>query len=121
MKNNKTSSVEAMHKIKESSYAMKEALLKGQLDKMGQLFDEGWEYKRQMASSISNPHIENIYAAAKNAGATGGRISGAGGGGFMVFYCPGNTRYQVVETLKQFGGKTRRYEFTTQGLKSWTV
>lgn len=121
VKNNNTTSVEAMHNIKKSAYAMKEALLKNRLDEMGRLFDESWEFKRQMAKSISNPLIESIYAAAKLAGATGGRISGAGGGGFMVFYCPNNTRYQVVETLKQFGGKTRRFEFTNHGLKTWTL
>jgi D-glycero-alpha-D-manno-heptose-7-phosphate kinase len=58
-----------------------------------------------MAANISNSQIEEIYAAAKKAGATGGKISGAGGGGFMIFYCPGNTRYQVIETLNTFGGK----------------
>ena len=56
------------------------------------------------------------------AGATGGKISGAGGGGFMFFYCPGLTRFAVREALREkFGGETKRYDFTSEGLKTWTV
>jgi D-glycero-alpha-D-manno-heptose-7-phosphate kinase len=74
-----------------------------------------------MAANISNALIEEIYDAAMKAGATGGKISGAGGGGFMIFYCPGNTRYRVIETLSTFGGKIRPYQFTQHGLTSWTI
>ena len=55
------------------------------------------------------------------AGATGGKISGAGGGGFMTFYCPKNTRYKVIETLESFGGYCKNYQFTKHGLTTWTV
>ncbi|MBC7508899.1 MAG: dehydrogenase, partial [Ferruginibacter sp.] len=65
--------------------------------------------------------IEELYTAAKKAGATGGKISGAGGGGFMTFYCPVNTRYKVIETLEQYGGQVRNYQFTKHGVKSWTI
>ena len=74
-----------------------------------------------MANNISNSNIENIYDAAKKAGATGGKISGAGGGGFMIFYCPQNTRYKVIETLNSFGGVVKPYAFTKNGLKTWSV
>jgi D-glycero-alpha-D-manno-heptose-7-phosphate kinase len=113
-------SVEAMHKLKELAVKMKEAILKGKLDKMGELLNLSWEYKKQMADGITNTQIDNIYSAAIEAGATGGKISGAGGGGFMFFYCPGITRYSVINALEQFGGHARRYEFTNQGLESWT-
>jgi D-glycero-alpha-D-manno-heptose-7-phosphate kinase len=113
-------SVEAMHRIKELAVKMKEAILKGNLDKMGELLNLSWEYKKQMAEGISNPMIDEIYKAAVEAGATGGKISGAGGGGFMFFYCPGITRYNVIKALEQFGGHARRYEFTRQGLETWT-
>ena len=83
--------------------------------------DFGFEQKRQMAVNISNTKIESIYDAAKNAGAAGGKISGAGGGGFMIFYCPGNTRHAVIETLNSFGGKVKKYSFTKHGLTTWTV
>jgi D-glycero-alpha-D-manno-heptose-7-phosphate kinase len=64
--------------------------------------------------------IDNIYDIAINHGATGGKISGAGGGGFMFFYCPGNTRSNVINALLQFGGQAKRYEFVSHGLKTWT-
>lgn len=117
----KTSSIESMHKLKEQSIQMKEALLKGDINHIGEILDFGWKYKKQMAKSVSNPRIDSIYNAAKEAGATGGKISGAGGGGFMFFYCPGLTRYAVADALQQFGGSVRRYEFTTEGLKTWTI
>jgi D-glycero-alpha-D-manno-heptose-7-phosphate kinase len=72
-----------------------------------------------MAQNISNSKIESIYDAAKNAGATGGKISGAGGGGFMIFYCPGNSRYAVINTLNNFGGEVKKYSFTKYGLTTW--
>ena len=117
---NNTSSIEAMHNIKRQAILMKEALLKGDLDQVGTILDFGWQNKKKMAEGISNPQIDEIYDTALKAGATGGKISGAGGGGFMFFYCPGNTRYQVVESLLKFGGQVKRYGFTKHGLSSWT-
>ena len=114
-------SIEAMHKLKEQAVQMKEALLRGNIDRIGEILDFGWRYKKQMASSITNPRIDGIYNAAKEVGASGGKISGAGGGGFMFFYCPGVTRYAVVEALQRFGGKAKRYEFVNEGLKTWTM
>jgi D-glycero-alpha-D-manno-heptose-7-phosphate kinase len=112
-------SVEAMHKIKELAVKMKEAILKGKLDKMGELLNLSWEFKKQMAYGITNPQIDQIYEAAIKAGATGGKISGAGGGGFMFFYCPSFSRYEVIDRLHQFGGEFRRFQFTKQGATAW--
>lgn len=114
-------SIEAMHHLKDQARMMKEALLQGKLDEIGQILDYGFEQKRNMAANISNSNIEQIYAAAKAAGAMGGKISGAGGGGFMIFYCPGNTRYAVIQTLNSFGGVVRDYSFTKYGLTTWSV
>jgi D-glycero-alpha-D-manno-heptose-7-phosphate kinase len=114
-------SIEAMHQLKEQSRMMKEALLKGKLHQVGEILNFGFEQKRLMAHNISNSDIEAIYDAAKAAGATGGKISGAGGGGFMIFYCPGNTRYAVIETLNTFGGEIKNYSFTKYGLTTWTI
>ena len=100
---------------------MKEALLKGKLHEFGEILDFGFQQKRKMAHNISNSNIESIYDAAKKAGATGGKISGAGGGGFMIFYCPGNTRYQVIDVLQQHGGQIKDYSFTDHGLFTWTI
>lgn len=117
----KDSSIEAMHHLKEQAKLMKEALLKGKLNEIGEILDFGFQQKRQMAEGISNPLIEEIYETAKKAGATGGKISGAGGGGFMIFYCPINTKYSVIKSLEKFGGRYRRYKFTEHGLTTWTI
>jgi D-glycero-alpha-D-manno-heptose-7-phosphate kinase len=114
-------SIEAMHHLKEQARMMKEALLKGRLHEIGEILDYGFQQKRQMAANISNSRIEEIYEASKKAGATGGKISGAGGGGFMIFYCPANTRYKVIETVESFGGYCKNYQFTKHGLTTWTV
>lgn len=114
-------SIEAMHQLKEQAKRMKEALLRGRLHEIGEILDFGFQQKRLMAHNISNKGIEDIYNAAIQAGATGGKISGAGGGGFMTFYCPKNTRYKVIETLESFGGYCKNYQFTKHGLTTWTV
>ncbi len=114
-------SIGAMHKLKEQAIRMKEALLRGEIDQIGEILEFGWKYKKQMATGISNPMINKIYKTAMANGATGGKISGAGGGGFMIFYCPGNARLKVVEALKEFGGQFKRYDFTTRGLTSWSI
>lgn len=114
-------SIEAMHQLKEQARMMKEALLKGKLDEFGAILDFGFQQKRRMAHNISNGRIEEIYDAGKKAGATGGKISGAGGGGFMIFYCPKNTRFAVIDGLSKFGGEVKNYTFTKYGLTTWSV
>ncbi len=113
--------LEATHKVKEQSVRMKEALLTGRLDQIGQILNDSWNSKKQMASGITNPQIDKIYDTAMMAGATGGKISGAGGGGYMFFYCPLNTRYAVLKALEGIGVKEQIYEFTETGLYSYTI
>ncbi|MFC2111532.1 dehydrogenase [Bacteroidota bacterium] len=113
-------SLEAMHKLKEQSVMMKEALLKGDINKVGEILDFGWKYKKDMAKGITNPMIDEIYETAMKSGASGGKISGAGGGGFIFFYCPNNTRSNVIEALEKFGGQAKRYDFTDKGLFTWS-
>jgi D-glycero-alpha-D-manno-heptose-7-phosphate kinase len=114
-------SIEAMHQLKQQAQMMKEALLKGRLHEIGEILDFGFQQKRKMAEGISNSLMDEIYEAAKASGATGGKISGAGGGGFMIFYCPANTKHNVLKNLERFGGRHRRYQFVQHGLKSWTI
>jgi len=117
----KDSSIEAMHQLKEQARLMKEALLKGKLHDIGEVLNFGFQQKRLMAEGISNPLMDDIYETAIKAGATGGKVSGAGGGGFMIFYCPGNTKYNVINSLEKFGGRHRSYMFVEHGLKTWTI
>lgn len=118
---NNTKSIDAMQQLKKQAVLMKEALLKNDLDKIGDILNLGWEYKRQMASGISTNLFEDVYRAALEAGARGGKISGAGGGGYIFFYCPDCVRYKVIDVLNNFGGKVRRFEFTREGLQTWQM
>jgi D-glycero-alpha-D-manno-heptose-7-phosphate kinase len=119
--NKQESPIEAMHQLKQQAQMMKEALLKGRLNEIGEILDYGFQQKRKMAEGISNNLMEDIYQSAKSAGATGGKISGAGGGGFMIFYCPGTTKYRVIKALEKFGGRFRDYRFVEHGLTTWTI
>jgi D-glycero-alpha-D-manno-heptose-7-phosphate kinase len=116
-----TKSVEAMHNLKEQAHQMKDALLRGQLNKIGEILQFGWKNKKDMAASISNSLIDSIYNKALEFGATGGKISGAGGGGFMFFYCPAVTKIKVAKAIETLGGNTQPFKFTQQGLVTWTI
>jgi D-glycero-alpha-D-manno-heptose-7-phosphate kinase len=117
----KEKSIDAMHQLKHQAQLMKEALLKGRIHEIGEILDFGFQQKKQMAEGISNDLMDDIYEAAKKAGATGGKISGAGGGGFMTFYCPDNTKYEVIEALAKFGGYVNKYQFVDHGLTTWSI
>ena len=113
--------IDAMHHLKEQAVMMKEHLLRGDLNKIGEVLHFGWQNKKQMAKSISNTLIDDIYTEALKNGATGGKISGAGGGGFMFFYCPAVTKIKVARSLEQFGGRVQSFKFTSQGLTTWSI
>jgi len=114
-------SIEAMHNLKAQAHQMKDALLRGELNKIGEILHFGWQNKKNMAHSISNPLIEKIYQTAIEHGAGGGKISGAGGGGFMFFYCPGTSKINVSNAIQNLGGRIQSFKFTKQGLETWTV
>ncbi|MFR9166719.1 MAG: dehydrogenase [Dysgonomonas sp.] len=115
----KEKSIEAMQLIKEQAYEIKEAILKNHLNDIGEILHAGWVYKQNMAAGISTPLFEDIYETAIKAGATGGKISGAGGGGYVFFYCPKNTRFAVAKALRNMGGSMQHYNFTKKGLETW--
>ena len=83
--------------------------------------DFGWKFKKQTASGVTNEVIDEIYESARRAGATGGKISGAGGGGFMMIYAPNNSKYKVQQVLESFGGQIYHFSFCPTGLRSWKV
>ncbi len=103
VKEQKAKSLDAMHQIKNQAYEIKEAILKNNLDEIGHILHRGWTYKREMADGISTPLFEEIYNTAINAGSSGGKISGAGGGGYVFFYCPGNSKFAVIKALENLG------------------
>ncbi len=120
-KDKKEKPIKAMHLVKQLAYDMKKALLKDEMHLIGKILFDSWVNKKEMANGITTPLIDEIYETAIKAGATGGKISGAGGGGFMIFYCDNNKRYEVIEALKQYGGESKRFEFNKTGLTTWTV
>jgi D-glycero-alpha-D-manno-heptose-7-phosphate kinase len=117
----KEASIQAMHQLKHQAQLMKEALLMGRIHEIGEILDFGFRQKQKMAEGISNALIDDIYEQARRAGATGGKISGAGGGGFMTFYCPGISKYRVMEVLAGLGGHVQPYQFIGHGLTTWTA
>ncbi len=119
--NKREKPIEAMHQLKQQAQMMKEALLKGRVHEIGEILDFGFRQKKEMAEGISNSLMDEIYSTAKKAGASGGKISGAGGGGFMIFYCPGNSKFAVMEALSAFGGHCKNYQFVDHGLMTWTI
>lgn len=121
VKSNNRSSIEAMHVIKQQAAEMKEAMLTGRIDRIGHLLHEGFVYKKKMAEGISNSWIDEIYEAAMEAGAEGGKVLGAGGGGFMMFFCPDARRGQIMQALSKFNGRIQNYQFVRDGLKQWKI
>jgi D-glycero-alpha-D-manno-heptose-7-phosphate kinase len=115
-KEEKKEVTESMHYIKEIGYKILEAAEKGNIDDIGLLFDQHWQYKKKISTKMSNQRFDEIYETAKEAGALGGKISGAGGGGFFTFYVPGN-HVKFRETMKQLGLREMRYRFDFEGSK----
>lgn len=113
-------SIDAMHNLKDQAQQMKDNLLRGNLGKIGEILHFGWLNKKQIANSISNNLIDTAYTTALQHGATGGKISGAGGGGFMFFYCPAVTKIKVARAIEGLGGRVQSFKFTQQGLTTWT-
>lgn len=113
--------IEAMHGIKREALIMKECLLKGDFEGLVESMRMGWENKKKSAKTVSNPHIDEIYNAAIEAGARAGKVSGAGGGGFMMFFVPPNKRMNLIRTLNRFDGQVSNCHFTEHGSQAWRI
>lgn len=115
--------VDAMHAIKEEAFQMKECLLRGDFPRLHDVLRRSWESKKRMASQITNEHIERLYATALQAGAHCARISGAGGGGFMMFLTDPIHKDKVEAALRASheGGRAYRCHFTGVGATAWRI
>jgi len=113
--------IAAMHRVKEEALVLKEGILKGDFRAIAHSLERSWETKKKMASKISNPHIEKICFRAKEAGAQAVKISGAGGGGFLMVVVDPVRRYEVAKALADFGGRIDTFHFTDQGAHAWRV
>lgn len=121
VKSGAVDALEAMHGIKREALAMKECLLRGDFPGLVESMRLGWENKKRSAKTVSNPHIDSIYDAAIQAGALAGKISGAGGGGFMWFFVPTEKRMDVIRTLSGYGGQVSSCHFTKYGTQAWRI
>jgi D-glycero-alpha-D-manno-heptose-7-phosphate kinase len=108
--------LESLHYIKESGYKILDIVESGNITNLGKMFDEHWEYKKKMATGISNKNFDRIYDLAKKNGAIGGKISGAGGGGFFTFYCEEN-QDKLRQTLIKEGLIELKFGFDFEGTK----
>lgn len=115
----KTDSVHAMEETRALADQMKRLLLKGEFHAFGETLHEAWLVKKRMSARISNPQIDSLYASARAAGALGGKIAGAGGGGFMFFFTEFDRRHQVVEALVNAGAEVHHFGFTEVGIQTW--
>ena len=116
-----TVAIEAMHRIRRSSEEMKLALLKGDMDAFGRILGEAWEDKKKMAGAITNPVIQEAFDTALAAGAVAGKVSGAGGGGFIMLMVPPVRKMAVVRALEALPGKVVPFQFTERGAHAWRV
>ena len=116
-----TAALEAMHQVKRDAFEMKEAILTHRLDRFSEILDRAWQNKKRMSGSISNPEIEALYDYAKANGAQAGKISGAGGGGFIMFAVAPVDKYDLKNALAEKGIATLDISFTQQGSQSWTA
>lgn len=115
------SRLNAMHRIKSDAYLLKEYLLKGEFNKMFLAMQDSWAAKKSTSDSISNPHIDAIYNTALMTGAYSGKISGAGGGGFMMFFVDPLKRLNIKQALSSFDGEFVNFHFFNRGANSWKV
>lgn len=104
---------------KKLAYEMKTRLLKGRLDDFGILLHKAWVTKKQFSQKISNRYLDELYDFAVTSGATGGKLLGAGGGGYFLFYVPSLKRYEFIEALKGRNIVTQNFQFDNEGLKTW--
>lgn len=118
-KEEKKNVVDSMHYIKDLGYQILEAVETGNLDEVGIKFHEHWQHKKRISQQMSNAHFDRIYDAALEAGALGGKISGAGGGGFFTFYVPRNQREFRLK-MREFNLREMRYHFDIEGTKVLT-
>lgn len=114
-------SVESMHALKRIAFGMKERLLRYDVDGVAALFRESWLAKKSMAESISNASIDAVAETAMDAGATAVKVSGAGGGGFMMIFVDPTLKLDVVDALSGQDGYFVKFDFTSTGVQAWSL
>jgi D-glycero-alpha-D-manno-heptose-7-phosphate kinase len=114
-------SLDAMHEVKNDAVLMKEALLKGDINNFAQILGKSWEAKKRVSSSVSNVEIDKVYDLAIANGAYSGKVSGAGGGGFMFFILEPTKKLQLIKELNKQQGEVINFEFVIGGTRGWKI
>ena len=118
---NDSTKLEAMHQVKNDAIEIKNALLTGDYELFHKTMNHAWNAKKRTSSFVSSSMIDEIYTEAMNSGALSGKISGAGGGGFMFFFVDPAIKNEVIEKLSKYNGYVRCVSFTLRGAVSWKV
>ena len=105
----------------ELTYRLRDHLMRGRLLEFGKGMDEAWQLKRCFSSGISSPTLDQIYRRALDAGAIGGKLMGAGGGGYFLFYVTPFRKHELIDSLEVAGLSIRRFRFDHDGLLAWTM
>jgi D-glycero-alpha-D-manno-heptose-7-phosphate kinase len=113
--------IEAMHRIKQSAIDMKLALLKGDMTEFARIISQAWEDKKKMADAVTNLIIQEAFDVALAAGAKAGKVSGAGGGGFIMFVVEPTRKSEVIEALRQLKGSVIPFQFSDGGAHGWKI
>ena len=117
----KSDAIEAMHRIKQSAVDTKLALLKGDINAFADILREAWENKKRMAAHITNPNIQEAMDIAISAGAKAGKVSGAGGGGFIMFVVEPTRKKEVEQALSKLDGFVMPFSFSDGGAHGWKI
>jgi D-glycero-alpha-D-manno-heptose-7-phosphate kinase len=113
--------LEAMHQLKSDAVDMKQALLGGNIRHIAEVLNRSWQAKRKTSKSVSNAKVEEIFALGLKNGAVAGKVSGAGGGGFLMFMTDPEHRYRLVTALSEAGASASQVQFTDAGAESWAI
>jgi len=112
--------VQALHRLREETLEMKKALLLGRVDALGELLHQAWETKKKLDDDISNSHVDRLYQLARREGAIGGKMPGAGGGGYFLLLARFDRKHRVAAALEKHGGQVVPFQFERRGLVTWS-
>ncbi len=113
--------IDGMNRLKEDAATMKQAVLEGDIRRVSRVLMRSWEAKKMTASGITTPVVDQLFEAALAQGAWGGKVSGAGGGGFLMFCTDPENRYRLTSALNEAGGMASAVKFTFDGAEAWSV
>lgn len=111
IENNDINTMNSLHNVKELSQEMYDSIKTSDLTNFAELLNKGWEYKKKFASGITTDFIDDVYSKALSYGAIGGKLTGAGGGGHMIFYCEKTKQKNFIKQMESLGLKHKKFQF----------